>query len=82
MVSLEEVEPTFEEQPLDLLCLDEALTKLSGFDARKSRLVELRFFGGLTAKEAAEMLQVSLTTVEREWRLARMWLLAELDGRR
>jgi RNA polymerase sigma factor (TIGR02999 family) len=62
----------------DLVALDEALTALGAFDARKQAVVELRFFGGLSAEEAAEALKVSPRTVEREWHLARSWLHREL----
>jgi RNA polymerase sigma factor (TIGR02999 family) len=65
----------------DLLSLDDALAKLAAFDARKSRIVELRFFGGLSIDETAEALQVSAATVKREWTLARAWLYREVgDG--
>jgi RNA polymerase sigma factor (TIGR02999 family) len=64
----------------DLIALDEALTTLASMDERKSRLVELRFFGGLTAEEAGEVLGISLRTVHREWDLARAWLFRELHG--
>lgn len=62
----------------DLAALDEALIALAKLDARKSELVELRFFGGLTAEETAEVLGISLRTVHREWDLARSWLFREL----
>jgi len=64
----------------DLTALDEALTALSKVDARKSELVELRFFGGLTAEESAEVLGISLRTVHREWDFARTWLFQALRG--
>jgi RNA polymerase sigma-70 factor, ECF subfamily len=64
----------------DLAVLDEALITLAKLDARKSELVELRFFGGLTAEETAEVLGISLRTVHREWDLARAWLFRELRG--
>ena len=64
---------------LDLIALDEALEKLATFDARKVRVIELRFFAGLTVEEAAEVLDVAPDTVARDWRLARSWLLQELD---
>jgi len=64
----------------ELLDLDEALTKLSDLDERQSRIVELRFFGGLTEPEIAEVLKVSERTVQSDWRLARSWLLRELSG--
>src|SRR5262245_45082625 len=62
----------------DLIALDEALIALEKLDERKSRLVELRYFGGLTAEEAAEVMGISLRTVHREWDLARSWLWREL----
>jgi RNA polymerase sigma factor (TIGR02999 family) len=65
----------------DVLMLDEALAALEMFDSRKSRVVELRFFGGLTAEETAEALGISLRTVHREWDLARTWLFRELRGK-
>ena len=64
----------------DVVALDEALVALARFDDRKSRLVELRFFGGLNAEETAEVLGISLRTVHREWDLARAWLFRELRG--
>jgi len=63
-----------------LLDLDEALERLGRIDPRKSRLVELRYFGGLTIDEAAEVLEVSPGTAKRDWLLAKAWLLAELSG--
>jgi RNA polymerase sigma factor (TIGR02999 family) len=62
----------------DVLALDEALTRLAGLDADKSRLVELRYFAGLTIDETAEVLGVSSATVKREWVAARAWLSREL----
>ena len=62
----------------DLVALDEALTRLAATDARKSRVVELRYFGGLTVHEAAEVLHVSPETVMRDWRVAKLWLHREL----
>ena len=64
----------------DLVALDDALNRLATIDSRKSQVVELRFFGGLTAEEAAEVLQVSPDTVLRDWRLAKVWLHRELTG--
>lgn len=63
----------------ELLALDEALEALSEFDERKSRVVELRFFGGLTLEEAAAVLEVSPDTVRRDWRLAKSWLRKRLS---
>jgi RNA polymerase sigma factor (TIGR02999 family) len=65
----------------DLLALDEALQRLEALDKRKCDVVELRFFGGMSVRETAEALSVSAETVMRDWRLAKAWLLAELDGR-
>jgi len=68
------------EERLDLASLDDALKALAAFDPRKSRVVELRFFGGLNMEEAAEVLQVSPETVKRDWKLAKAWLLREMGG--
>jgi RNA polymerase sigma-70 factor, ECF subfamily len=62
----------------EILDLDTALTRLEAFDARKSRIVELRFFGGMSLEETAHVLAVSLATVERDWQVARAWLNAQL----
>ena len=66
---------------VEILALDEALRSLSEIDARKSRVVELRYFGGLNVVETAEVLQVSQETVLRDWKMAKAWLLRELAGR-
>ena len=66
-------------QTLDLVALDDALTELAQLDPRKHRVVELRFFGGLSVDEVAEVLAVSKTTVESDWRGARAWLSAQLN---
>ena len=68
------------DKPRDLLQLDEALTTLAEMDPRKSRIVELRFFGGLSVEETAAVLQISDRTVLREWNLARAWLYREIKG--
>ena len=60
--------------------LDRALEALAAVDARKGRMIELRFFGGLSVEETAEVLHVSPDTVKRDWRLAKLWLLRELEG--
>jgi RNA polymerase sigma-70 factor, ECF subfamily len=62
----------------DLVALDDALTALAAFDERKSRIVELRFFAGLTVVETASVVKVSVDTVMRDWKLAKAWLLGEL----
>jgi RNA polymerase sigma factor (TIGR02999 family) len=64
----------------ELVALDDALHALAQVDPRKARIVELRFFGGLSVKETAEVVQVSPDTVMRDWKLARAWLLSELNG--
>jgi RNA polymerase sigma-70 factor (ECF subfamily) len=69
------------ERGADLVALDDALELLGRVDPRKSQVVELRFFGGLSAEETAEALDVSPETVQRDWRLAKVWLLRELSGR-
>lgn len=63
---------------IDLLALDEALTRLAALDSQQSRVVELRFFGGLTLEETAEVMRLSPATIGREWRMAKAWLSAEL----
>ncbi len=63
---------------LDLILLDDALTKLADLDPRKHRIVELRFFGGLSVDEVAEVLKLSKTSIEKEWRAAKAWLLVQL----
>jgi len=63
----------------DLAALDEALTALAAVDPRKSQVVEMRFFGGLTLDETAEALHVSRDTVKHEWTMAKLWLLRELE---
>jgi RNA polymerase sigma-70 factor, ECF subfamily len=69
------------ELDLDLLALDRALDALAAADPRKCRVVELRYFAGLSVEETAEVLGVSPDTVKRDWRLAKLWLLRELEGR-
>lgn len=68
------------EQSPDVLALDEALTNLAVMDVRKSQVVEMRFFGGLSVSEIAGVLQVSEETVQRDWRLARAWLFRALNS--
>jgi RNA polymerase sigma factor (TIGR02999 family) len=65
-------------QRTDLVALDDALNALEKFDPRKSKVIELRFFGGLSLQETADVLQVSVGTVRRDWSLARAWLYREL----
>ena len=66
---------------IELLALDDALVSLSKMDARKGRVVELRYFGGLSVEETAEVLQLSPETVMRDWKMARTWLFRELAGK-
>jgi RNA polymerase sigma-70 factor, ECF subfamily len=63
-----------------MIALDDALKVLGTMDLRKSRVVELRFFGGLSVEESAAVLKVSPETIMRDWKLARAWLLTELNG--
>ncbi len=77
-VSLDEAASLSDERGADLVALDEALTALAAVDERKSKVVELRYFGGLSVEEAAEVLKVSPETVMRDWRLAKVWLLREM----
>jgi RNA polymerase sigma factor (TIGR02999 family) len=70
------------EPPVDVVALDRALEALAAVDVRKGRVIELRFFGGLSVEQTAEVLHVSADTVKRDWRLAKLWLLRELEGER
>jgi RNA polymerase sigma factor (TIGR02999 family) len=81
-VTLDEAMVISEAPDLDVVELDRALGALAAVDARKSQVVELRFFGGLTEEEAAEVLKVSPETVRRDMRLAKTWLLRDMDKRR
>src|SRR5579864_6511693 len=78
-VSLNEVLLGSRAQDVEILALDDALMALSEIDPRKSRVVELRFFGGLTMDETAEILNVSPDTVLRDWKMAKVWLMRELE---
>jgi len=77
-VSMSEAAAFAMDKEADLVALDEALVELSEMDRRKAQVVELRFFGGLSVKEVAEMLKISEETVMRDWRLAKVWLLRQL----
>src|SRR6516162_6181832 len=79
-VQLEEAFVVSPESEVDLVALDDALRSLEVVDARKSRVVELRFFGGLSVEETAAALKVSEETVARDWKLAKSWLRRELAG--
>jgi RNA polymerase sigma-70 factor, ECF subfamily len=80
-VSLDEGLIICDQPRADLLALDDALNHLATLDWRKSQVVELRFFGGLTVDETAEVLKVSPDTVLRDWSLAKDWLVRELSGK-
>lgn len=73
-LALDEIVDFTQEQNVNLISLDEALTELARFDANQAKLVELKFFAGLTNEEVAEVLSVSGSTVKREWRIAKAWL--------
>ena len=79
-VSLDEALQVEAKPAYTLTALDSALKKLEAADPRKGQVIELRFFGGLTVEETAEVLHVSPDTIKREWRLAKLWLLRELEG--
>jgi RNA polymerase sigma factor (TIGR02999 family) len=81
-VSLSLVEQAGGTPDVDLIALEDALERLAAQDARKARVVELRFFGGLSADEIAAVLDLSRATVEREWSFARHWLFVALEGAR
>ena len=79
-VTLDEAAAVTETRSEELLALDDALERLAGLDLRKSQIVELRYFGGLTVEETAEFLKLSQRTVEREWNMAKAWLYRALRG--
>lgn len=79
-VTLDEALVAGGERSIDLVALDEALQRLAAFDPEQARLVELRFFGGLTVEETAEAMHLSPATVKRHWSVARAWLARELEG--
>jgi RNA polymerase sigma-70 factor (ECF subfamily) len=81
-VSLDEMADVAGERATELVALDDALNTLAAIDERKARLVELRYFGGLTIEETADVLGVSTPTVERDWRTARIWLHREISSQR
>src|SRR6202161_4609410 len=78
-VPLNESVALFHDRQTDIVALDDALRELAEIDPRKSRVVEMRFFGGLSIKEVAEVLNISEESVQRDWRLAKVWLLLELS---
>ena len=79
-VSLDECAVVTPTRADELLALDEALEKLAAFDSRKAQVVELRYFGGLTMEEIADVLKIHVNTVTRDWTAARAWLFAALSG--
>jgi RNA polymerase sigma factor (TIGR02999 family) len=79
-VTLSEVAQVFAPIDVDMLALNRAMERLAEIDPRKSRLVELKFFGGLTIEEIAEVMEISTATVEREWAFARAWLYRAIEG--
>ena len=82
MVALDEALVCTDERAEALVLLDQALSKLAEFDPQQSRIVELRFFGGMTGREIAAILQIGERTVDREWKLAQAWLRREITGER
>ena len=79
-MSLDEAADFSLDRAAEMIALDDALESLAAIDPRKSQVVEMRFFGGLSVEETAETLQVSPETVLRDWRLAKVWLLREMSG--
>jgi len=80
-VPLDELLLAAESRGVEVLALDEALVALARIDARKSRVVELRYFAGLKIEETAEVLGISVDTAKRDWRMAKAWLVGELTGK-
>jgi len=80
-VDLDAIPHPGSERGLALIAVDDALTQLAEFDPRKARVIELRFFGGLSVEETAEILEISPQSVKRDWKLARAWLTRELAGK-
>jgi RNA polymerase sigma-70 factor, ECF subfamily len=79
-ISLTNLPDLSREPDLDLIALDDALLKLAKVDVQQSKIIELRYFGGLSIEDTAEVLGISAATVNREWRTAKIWLLRELKG--
>jgi RNA polymerase sigma-70 factor, ECF subfamily len=79
-ISLSNLDEVAEQPNVDLIALDQALTELAKEDERKARIVELKFFGGMTNNEIAEVMKISDATVEREWTVARAWLYRSIEG--
>lgn len=79
-ISIEDVPEPVSENRIDLIALDDALNALASFDSRKAKVVELRYFGGLSVEETAKFLKISPDTAMRDWKLAKAWLLRELKA--
>ena len=79
-LSLDDIQPSVHQEAAEVVALHEALERLQAVDERKSRVIEMRYFGGLSIEETAETLGVSIVTVNRDWRLARTWLMREMNG--
>jgi len=82
MISLDNAKDVGIRRDEDLLAVDEALTRLERLEPRACRIVELRFFTGLNERETAEALQISVSTLKRDWQFAKAWLFKELSSRR
>ena len=81
MISLDDAPEVASKSDVNVILVDDALKALAQVDERKSQVVELRFFGGLSVDQTAEVLKVSPETVARDWRLAKAWLLREISGK-
>jgi RNA polymerase sigma factor (TIGR02999 family) len=81
-ISIDDAQPAVHQEASEIVALHEALDALQVVDPRKSRVVEMRYFGGLSIEETAEALGVSIVTVNRDWRLARSWLIREMNRTR
>src|SRR5580658_8478222 len=81
-INMDEVPDVLSGRASEVIALDDALNMLAEFDPRKARVIELRFFGGLSVEETAEVLGISPDTVMRDWRLARAWLLKEMNSKK
>jgi RNA polymerase sigma-70 factor, ECF subfamily len=79
-LSIDDIQLAVSQEAAEVVALHDALERLETVDARKSRVVEMRYFGGLSIEETAEALGVSVITVNRDWRLARTWLMREMNG--
>lgn len=79
-ISIDDVRLAVNQEAAEVVALHEALTRLQELDPRKSQVVEMRYFGGLSIEETAEALGISVITVNRDWRLARTWLIREMNG--